>query len=97
TISKAGALTVTWTGGVDGMVTVDLTTGTSTAGQVNIHCSTDAAKGTVTIPATFMTKLGASGGFTAGVTSFADKNVGDWLMHFQASFLKDNGTATFTN
>jgi hypothetical protein len=97
TISKAGALNVTWTGGVEGMVTVDLTTGTSASGQVNIHCALDASKGTVTIPANFMAKLGASGGFTAGVTSFADKNVGEWLMHFQASTVKDQGTATFTN
>jgi hypothetical protein len=97
TISKAGALNVTWTGGVDGMVSVDLTTGTAASGQVNIHCSLDASSGMVTVPANFMAKLGASGGFTAGVTSFADKNVGDWLMHFQASTVKDNGAATFTN
>lgn len=96
-ISKAGAFNVTWTGGVDGMVSVDLTTGTAQSAQVNIHCYVDASKGMVTIPATFMAKLGASGGFTSGVTSVADKNVGDWLMHFQASTVKDQGTATFTN
>jgi hypothetical protein len=96
-ISKAGALNVVWTGGVEGTVTVDLTTGTAQTTMVTITCAVDASKGMVTIPATFMAKLGASGGFTAGVTSYADKTVGDWLMHFQASTLKDNGAATFSN
>jgi|GEM_PF-2286176 len=99
TISKAGPLNVAWTGGVEGSVTVDLISGTTQTGraQIQIHCSVDASKGMVTVPATFMTKLGASGFFTAGVTSIADKNVGDWLMYFQASTLMDSDSATFTN
>jgi hypothetical protein len=97
TISRGSALAVTWTGGVEGMVTVSVSSGTAATGQVMISCSVDAATGTVTVPAAFMAKLGATGSFSAGVTNIAHKTISDWLMHFQAETMKDLGTATFTN
>ncbi|HEX3697970.1 MAG TPA: hypothetical protein VH374_21530 [Polyangia bacterium] len=97
TISRGSALAVTWTGGVEGMVTVGVSSGTTATGQISISCSVDAATGAVTVPAPFMAKLGATGGFSAGVTNVTNKTIGDWLMHFQAGTSKDEGTATFTN
>jgi len=94
TIARGANLAVTWTGGVDGTVTVSLTSGNGTTG-VTISCSAPASAGTVTVPASLMASLGATGAFSAGVTSFTTKTVGDWLMDFQASVLGSQGTATF--
>jgi len=94
TIPRGANLAVTWTGGVDGTVTVSLTSGTAPSG-VTVTCTAAASAGSVTIPASLMASLGATGGFTAGVTSSATKTVGEWLMDFQASALGSQGTATF--
>jgi hypothetical protein len=94
-ISRGAALAVTWTGGIDGNVTASLTSGTAPS-QVEIICVAAASKGTVTVPASFMSMLGNSGGFSAGVATFVTKNVGDWLMEFEASTIKDEGQATYT-
>lgn len=40
--------------------------------------------------------LGETGSFSAGVTNVTVETVEDWTMQFQASTLKDVGTATFT-
>jgi hypothetical protein len=96
-LSRAGDLAVKWTGGVEGSVTVSLTSSNAPGGSVTISCAVDAAKGQITVPATFMSGLGTSGSFSAGVTTAATKTVNDWLMEFQASTMKDQGTVTFTN
>jgi hypothetical protein len=92
TISRASSLNVTWTGGVDGTATVNL----GDSNSVSVVCSVDAAKGTLTVPAAFMAKLGSSGSFSVSTNSTMTKNVGDWLMQFDAMTVKDSGTATFT-
>lgn len=96
-ISRATALEVTWSGGVEGFVTTNLSSQAEEGIQVTIGCVVDAAEGRVTVPASFMEKLGSSGGFAAGVTSVETTNVQDWLMQFQASTLQNVGTATFTD
>ncbi len=96
-ISRATPLAVTWTGGVEGSVTVSLASNTGPNGQVSISCSVDAGMGKVTVPESFMAELGTSGSFSAGVTNVATKNVDDWLMDFQASTTGAQGTATFSN
>jgi len=97
TISKAGALNVAWTGGVNGDVLVKLYSNTSPPASVSIDCTVAAAGGAVTVPATFMAKLGAFGSFTAMGTSHVDKMVGDWSMHFEAIPPLVDGSATFSN
>lgn len=97
TISRATDLKVTWTGGVEGTVTVGVSSGTAATGRIDISCSAPAAAGTVTVPASALSGLGPSGSFGASVTNTATKSVGGWQMIFQAQSTKDQGTATFTN
>lgn len=97
TISRSGDLAVTWTGGVDGTVNVSLSSSDAPAGSASITCMVAANAGTVTVPAAFMSQLGTTGGFVAGVTSYTSDNVGDWLMLFEASSSSAQGVATFTN
>ena len=98
TISRSSDLVVTWSGGVDGTAQVNLSSNSSgTTPGLTISCNVPAAKGTVTVPASLMAGFGTSGGFTADVYNSATKNVGDWLMDFQATQATGVGTATFTN
>jgi len=93
-IARDTDLIVTWTGGVDGTVTVNLISGTAPNG-VGVICSVDAATGTVTIPASLMTNLGASGGLVVGVETAAYEMVNDWQMGFQAQVIGAQGTVDF--
>jgi hypothetical protein len=97
TISRSGDLAVTWTGGVNGTVNVTLSSSDAPAGSASISCMVDASAGAVTVPGAFMSQLGTTGGFVAGVTSYTSDNVGDWLMLFEASSSSAQGVATFTN
>ena len=95
-ISKGGDLNVTWNDGGVGMVTVSLSSGTAEAGDaVGITCVVEASEGELSIPKEFMAELGDTGGFAAGVSSVAVKNVEDWTMQFQATTLRDALPATF--
>jgi hypothetical protein len=96
TISRSSDLVVTWSGGVDGSVQVGISSNSSGATK-SITCNVDAAKGTVTVPASLMSGFTSPGGFVAGAGSSATKNVGDWLMEFQAEQQTGSGSATFTN
>jgi hypothetical protein len=98
TISRSSDLVVTWSGGVDGTAQVSLSSNSSgTTPSSTISCNVAAAKGTVTVPASLMTGFASSGGFVAGAYNTATKNVGDWLMEFQAEQQTGVGTASFTN
>jgi hypothetical protein len=98
TISRSSDVVVTWSGGVDGTAQVNLSSNSSGATQsLSITCSVDASKGTVTVPASLMSGFASSGGFVAAVYNSATKNVGDWLMEFQATQQTGAGTVTFTN
>ena len=98
TISRSSDLVVTWSGGVDGSAQVNISSNSSGATTSSvITCNVDAAKGTVTVPASLMSGFTSPGGFGAGVTNSATKTVGDWLMEFQAEQQTGSGSATFTN
>jgi hypothetical protein len=97
-ISRSSDLVVTWSGGVDGTTQVNVSSNSSgTTPASTITCSVAAAKGTVTVPASLMSGFTTSGGFVAGAYNSATKNVGDWLMEFQAEQATGVGTVTFTN
>jgi hypothetical protein len=76
---------------------VSLGSDASASSPVSISCTVSAAAGRLTVPASFLSKMGSSGSFSAGVNNYTTKNVGDWLMEFQASDLRAQGTMTFTN
>lgn len=92
---KSSDLVVTWTGGVQGLVVIGVSS-TGTPGQT-VSCSVAASVGTVTIPASLLSGLGTTGGFSASVSTSATKMVNDWLMEFQATTGAAVGTVTFTN
>src|SRR5688572_27444723 len=94
TIAKGSDLNVTWIGGVEGFVTVSL--GSSEEDGAQISCVVDASEGEVSVPEAFLSMLGETGTFSAGVTNVTVETVEDWTMQFQASTLKDAGTATFS-
>ncbi|HEY4187514.1 MAG TPA: hypothetical protein VGP07_20725 [Polyangia bacterium] len=94
TIARGTNLVVTWTGGVEGNVVVSAQSGSGSTG-VSVTCTVAASTGTVTIPASVLGNLGATGSFTASVTTSATKTVSDWLMDFQATVGSAQGTATF--
>jgi len=62
-----------------------------------VTCNVDAAKGTLTVPASLLSGFTASGSFVAGVSSSATKNVGDWLTEFEAVPADWRGFCEFAN
>jgi hypothetical protein len=96
TISRGWDLKVTWTGGVEGSVTVGLSSN-DTAGPISVACSANASTGTITIPTSALASLGTSGGFNVAVTNTANETVNDWFVAFEASTTATSGAATFTN
>lgn len=97
-ISRGSALNVVWNGGAEGFVTVSVSSDAAEDGdEVAIQCIVDASEGELSVPESFMAKLGESGGFGAGVTTVALEEVEDWTMQFQSTSLLSVGTATFTD
>jgi hypothetical protein len=95
-LSRATNLVLTWTGGVEGTVLVDMTSG-STATPAYIICEAAATTGTLTVPAAFMAKLSGTVGLDVSVSNYSWKTVGDWTMGFQAAVSKNHGTVTFAD
>jgi hypothetical protein len=95
-ISRGSDLNVTWIGGVEGSVTVGLSS-SATAGPVSVACSAKASAGTVTIPLAALASLGTSGGFSVAVSNTANETISDWFILFEASTTATSGAATFTN
>jgi len=94
-VSRTADLVVTWTGGTNGQVSVDLE---STSPAAEAACTADASAGTLTIPASILANFGGTTGMGVGVTTVTTKNTGDWLMEFEAQQTPISGsTITFTN
>ena len=63
-----------------------------------IYCTADASKGTLSVPAAFMKRLtGTPMNFDVSVGDTAWKTVGEWMMSFSASAIRNPGTVTFTD
>lgn len=95
--SRATDLVVTWSGAVDGEVMVTLGGGSEAEASKQIVCTVGATKGTLSVPASLLRKLGGTTNFGVTVRSLVWKTVGDWVMGFEAYAQRDPGTITFTD
>lgn len=96
-VSRASDLVVTWSGGVDGEVMVTMGGGSEAEASKQIVCTVGATKGTLSVPASLLRKLGGTPNFGVTVRSLVWKTVGDWVMGFEAYAQRDPGTITFTD
>lgn len=80
---------------MEGTVTLSMSSGSGSS-LVSLECDATAASGTMTVPASLLSHLGTSGGFSLAVASKATQMVGEWQMQFEASSVVQQ-TAMYTN
>ncbi len=96
-VDRSRGLTVSWSGGGAGTLTVSATAAVQGGGSALVTCRFDAAKGTGQMPTKLLSKLPAGdGGFGASISSTTQLKAGPYTVTVLASSSVKNATGQVT-